>query len=276
MSIIEKQLSYLFVSDPINGARNVSSNGDAFSVQLDSPIHIPHNAIHCHLKLTQAEIWNVVPNISAAIGNNTLYIYTDWAADPDPPNPVNFQIVIPDGLYSLTGLNNFISSSLINLNYPSTMIVLSGDDATQKSILTFNQDNTQIDFTQNNTPRDVLGFNARLAPLALEPAVHVEFGDAPAAFNRTNSFVIQGDLISNGIPINNIARGVLANVPITNSPGKQVIYQPYLPPAIAADELIGKSKNYFSFRLTDQLNRPVDTLGEHWSFTVTISYWLKV
>ena len=156
------------------------------------------------------------------------------------------------------------------------MITLSGDDATQKTVITFNEDNTQIDFTQSDTPRDVLGFNSRLAPLALEPAVHIEFGDNTAAFNRTNSFVIQGDLISNGIPINSIARGVMANVPITSSPGSQIIYQPFLPPAVNANELIGRTKNYFSFRLTDQINRPVDTLGELWGFTVVISFWMKV
>ena len=56
MSLIEKQISYIFISDPADGAKNVSVNGDAFSVQLDAPISIPQDAVHCSLKLTQADV----------------------------------------------------------------------------------------------------------------------------------------------------------------------------------------------------------------------------
>lgn len=274
-SIIEKHLSYVFISDPLGGAVNVSSDGDQFSVQLNNPIVIPHKALSCSLKLLQAEIWNVVPNISAKIGNNTLYIYTDYSLVA-PPNPQNIQIVIPDGLYSLNALNSFISSAFINLNLPINLLTLSSDSATQTVVINFNYDNTQMDFTQPNTLNEILGFNSRLVPLSLEPAIHVEFGDLPAKFNRTDSFIIKGDLISNGIPFNNINTGVLASIPITSKAGSQIIYTPYNPIIIDCNELIGKSKSNFNFQLTDQLNRPVDTVSEIWSFSIQISYFIKV
>jgi hypothetical protein len=278
-STIEKHLSYVFISDPQGGAVNVSPDGDAFTVQLNNPIVIPHKALSCSLVLLQAEIWNVVPNISAKIGNNTLYIYTDYVPLTDPPtapNPQNVQIVIPDGLYSLDGLNSFIGSALTNLDLPVNLITLSSDSATQTVVINFNYDNTQLDFTQSNTLNEILGFNSRLVPLVLEPAVHIEFGDNPAKFNRTDSFIIKGDLISNGIPFNNINSGVLASIPITAKAGSQIVYAPYNPIVIDCDELIGKSKSNFSFQLTDQLNRNVDTVGEIWSFSVQISYFIKV
>jgi hypothetical protein len=273
MSVIKKQLSYVFSSDPSNGALNLSKDGDRFSVQLNQPIMVPADSLNCSLKLRSAKIWNTVPNISLEIGNNKLYIYTDFISTG---SPTLHTIEIPDGLYSLDGLNTFLARELVSLDLPSNLITMASDDSTQKVVLTFNQVNTWLDFTQPDTARDVLGFNSRLVPNIPEGAGYSEVADSVAKFNRTDSFLISGDLVSNGIPVNNVSKGILGEVLITAKPGSQINYTPYLPLSVNATELIGKAKNFFTFSLTDQLSRSVDTLGERFSFTIVISYWVKV
>jgi hypothetical protein len=273
MSLIEKHLSYVFSSDPANGAKNVSIDGDRFSVQLFQPIMIPSDAVSCSLKLTRATIWNTVPNISLEIGNNKLYVYTDFVSTG---SPVLHVITIPDGLYSLSGLNGFLSRSFSGLSLPSNLVYITADDSTQKTILTFNQDNTWVDFTQSDTCRDVLGFNSRLSPLVPQLSGYSESADVVAKFNRTNSFLISGDIVSDGIPVNNVNKGILGEVLILKPPGSQINYTPFLPPSIDASELIGMTKNFFTFNLTDQISRSVDTLGEMWSFVIVISYFMRV
>jgi hypothetical protein len=273
MSLIEKQLSYVFSSDPLNGANNVSADGDRFSVQLFQPIKIPADAVNCSLKLTRATIWNTVPNISLEIGNNKLYFYTDYVTSGVS---VLYTITIPDGLYSLAGLNSFLARSFNGLGLPTNLIYITGNDSTQRVVLTFNEANTWVDFTQTNTPRDVLGFNSRLVPLSPQVTGYSESADSVAKFNRTNSFLISGDLVSNGIPVNNVNKGILGEVLIKSTPGSQINYTPFLPPIIDATELIGKTKNFFTFGLTDQQGRKVDTLDEIWSFVIVISYWMRV
>tara|TARA_R110000782_G_scaffold206115_1_gene294356 strand:- start:961 stop:1782 length:822 start_codon:yes stop_codon:yes gene_type:complete len=273
MSLIEKQLSYVFSSDIANGAKNVSQDGDRFSVQLFTPISIPSNALNCYLKLTRATIWNTVPNISLEIGNNQLYVYTDYVSTGVP---VLHVITITDGLYSLEGLNSFLARTFVSLGLPSNIIFISADESTQKTVLKFNQPNTWIDFTQLNTPREVLGFNSRNVPLVPQASGYSETADEVAKFNRTNSFLISGDLVSNGVPVNNINKGILGEVLITAPPGSQINYTPFLPPSIDATELIGKTKNFFTFTLTDQIGRSVDTNYETWSFLIVISYFVKV
>ena len=273
MSLIEKQLSYVFSSDTLNGANNVSADGDRFSVQLNQPIMIPADAVNCSLKLTRATIWNTVPNISLEIGNNKFYVYTDFVTTGVP---VLYIITIPDGLYSLSGLNSLLSRSFSGLGLPSNLVYITADDSTQRTILTFNNANTWVDFTQSDTCRDVLGFDSRLSPLTPQSTGYSESADSVAKFNRTNSFLISGDLVSNGIPVNNVDKGILGEVLITAAPGSQINYTPFLPPSVDATELIGKTKNFFTFKLSDQVNRDVDTLDEIWSFVIVISYWMRV
>jgi hypothetical protein len=72
MALLHCEESFFFSSDKANGAQNVSSDGSLFNVELYNPISIPKEAIYCTLEITAATIWNVSPNISAAIGNNKL------------------------------------------------------------------------------------------------------------------------------------------------------------------------------------------------------------
>jgi hypothetical protein len=130
----------------------------------------------------------------------------------------------------------------------------------------------QVDFTVVNSVREVLGFDSRLAPLVGQAAGWNEFSDGPASFNRVNSYLLTTNLISDGVPTNNTAAGILANVPITAAPGSQINYAPQTPTRVNANELIGASKLNFRFSLLDQELRPTNTQGEVWTLLLTIRY----
>lgn len=266
MPIVHKELSYFFSSSVKNGALNVSGNGDRFSVQLNNPIALPIEAIHATLEVVSATIWNNVFNISQAIGNNRLYVTT---------GENNIVIVIPDGLYGVPELVTVFKREFVNQGQPADLLIFSSDAATQKIVIESPYAATTADFTQANNCREILGFNARIVPsLPGEPtgAGWEVYGDSVAEFNRTNSFLIKSDIISNGIPVNSISDGTIAEVLIVARPGSQINYAPYHPTRSNATELIGRSKNFFTFRLTDQLGREVETNGEDWSFEVVLRY----
>ena len=260
--LIPKSTSFFFSSDPLNKAQNVSQDGSEFSVMLDTPISLPQGAVSATLCVNQASIWNTSYNISASFGNNKITIV---AGTP-------FTLTIPDGLYSLGGLNAYLSTQFTNLGQPSNLITISGDDATQKTIITFLRAGDQVDFTQPNSVRVILGFNARLVISA--SIGFNEYSDEPANFNRVNSYLIRSNLVSQGITVNSIGQGLIAQIPITVPPGSQINYQPYNPIPVDCSELIGIGKNTFSFSLCDQNLRFTPTAGETWNFVVVLNYFI--
>lgn len=265
--LIPKESSLKFSSDPASGAQNVSTDGSTFSVTLNTPIQIPRSAMYATIEVAQAEIWNTSPNIAAAFDNNIFTFTTS-----DVGNPGTHTFTIPDGLYSRVGLDGYLSSSFANLGVASNLIVLSEDEATQRTILTFLLAGDSVDFTVANSVREVLGFDSRIAPTAPKAAGWNEISDDPASFNRVNSYLVLSNLVSNGIPVNNVAPGVIAAVPIDKEPGRQINYGPQSPTRVDASELIGGSKLNIRFSLVDQLLRPTPTAGEVWSILVTFRW----
>ena len=275
--LLEKELSYIFSSDPANGAKNVSADGSSFSVQLNEPIMIPAEAISATLEVQSANIWWVVPNISEALGNNKLYLHSEYVPTDRvlPGEYPDYTFTIPDGLYDLDTLSEAISRQYASMGLPANLITLTADDSTQKVVLTLNYiDPTWLDFTQANTFREILGFDARLAPTSPQITGYHELGDNIARFNTISSFLINSDIISNGIPVNSTSAGTIADVLIDVLPGSLINYTPVVTVKSNANELIGKAKNFFSFRLTDQTRNIVNTNGEYYNFTVIIKYYI--
>jgi len=262
--IVKKILSYTFSSNTSTGATNIQNNGASFSVALNSPIYIPKGTIDCSVEVLQAEVWNTSPNIAAEFGNNLLsFTYSG----------VSYDFIIPDGLYGLTDLNTTISRLLANAALPSNLFLLSGDQSTQKTVITYTLSGVRIDFTVANSIRTVLGFDSRLSPLAgNSTAGQSEFSDNTAVFNRINSFFVRSSMVNNGLPLNNVGSGIIAAIPITSPPGSQINYSPTNPIPVDASNLPGATLQFISFDLLDQDLRYVNTVGEDYSITLAIKY----
>ena len=268
--IIDRSTNYLFSSDPAAGAQNINDDGNQFSVLLNDPISIPKEAVYCSIELVSAVVVNVMPNVSEEYGNNKIVF--DHEAK-------TYDFTFPDGLYALEDINAFLARTFEENGLPADLFVFTGDDATQKVVMKFNNAGTQIDFLNNpNSINTLLGFDPLLYP-QFAPSVGGESftSQETAKINRITSWFLHCDLARNGIPVNAVGSNIIAQVPIpAGSVGKTIGFSPFNPLPVAIDHLIGFPVNSVECRLSDQLNRDVLTLGEAFSFLVRIRYGIQV
>ena len=276
MSIQEFNLPIYFNSSAETGAIPVGNLGNEFSVQLITPIMIPRAAITATLEVSNCTIWNSSPNISSLIKNNKMYFtYLN----------VDYESTFPDGLYADYDMNAFMNIFFNKNNLPTNLFVITSSTATQKVTIVFNFMDLKIDFTKPEACIDVLGFNPEIILGPVPPLISV--GDdnltpfykiAPnvAKFNRVENYYLVSNLLSTGIPQNQISSGILARIPIDVRNGSLINYNPTNPTRCNATELIGTIRQVLKFRLLDQLLRDVSTFGEDFSFCINIRYYIKV
>ena len=265
----EKEISLVASSNP--NSASVSADGSGFRVQFDQPLEIPANALNCRISIPEASIWNTSPNVKKDF-NDVLTIYSNGNKNT---------IIIPEGLYDLDGLNSAIKREVENqsivvfaVDEVIPILELSGDFNTQKTIIKFNYTGVYIDFTVPNSINELLGFNSRIVgPFSTVP--HYEYTDNVANFNTINYFTIQSDLTNDGIRINNTYAGILAVIPITSKPGSQIVYAPFNPTIIPADNLIGGKRTNLRFQLLDDQLRQVKTT-DIFSVRISIKYLVLV
>ena len=263
--MIKKELSYYFNSSEDSGAVKIGTLGNRFQVSLNSPIHVPSRAKYATLHVPTASVWNNSPNISTTIGNNKLYF--SYIGTPHI-------ILISDGLYGVEDLDSLVGIYFTNNSLPSDLFEISSNESTQKVTISFNYDDVILDFTPADSCKDVLGFNSQTFGSFTAPSVQ----SAPnvASFNRVVSYYIKSTLLSGGIPQNLTSNGIIADVPITASVGSLINHAPFNPIKSDATELIGNSKQTFTFALVDQNLRNVSTMDEEYSLSIVIEYWVNV
>jgi hypothetical protein len=281
MTLVQKDMTYFFSSSERLGAQNKDNNGSRFQISLDRPLDIPNNAVDVCIEVTSANIWFTTPNIEAEYKNNKLYVdYSDPLG-----TSASYILVIPKGLYSVASLNQTIEHSFGAITNPDTgdkfecnSIVLSGDTATQKvkvqlglhlSIL------TDSNLYPDNVA-DTLGF---LSPTPIGPPTYTgEVFTAPnvAKLNRINSYLLHGDIVKNGIQVNNTQANILTEIQLDVSPGKLLTYRPFLPYKLDGAHLKYGSRDMLTFWLTNEVNEYLDMNDEDYSFALTITYKVDV
>ena len=258
-----------FSSSPAAGAQEVSADGSSFEVQLDIPIVVPASAADVEVGLIKASIWNTSPNVSPAFANN-VFSYTTTVAPAG-----TYQVVLPEGLFSLSGLSAYLSGAFTNNGHPSGLFIFGGLEATQQTAVVFSKAGDTVDFSVPGSIGALLGFptsgpgSVITAPLdgyrALSPN--------SATFNRVNSYVIGSDRFVRGLNVNGEQLfGAVGNVPITAAPGSQINFDPRQIVWVPADELRGAPIVRPRFTLRDQDGRPTPTGGEDWSFVIEIRW----
>jgi hypothetical protein len=255
--LIPKNLSFFFSSNPVAGATQVSADGSKFSVLLNTPLHIPKDAVGVSMAVTQASIWNNAFNVSSVIGNNSFNYNFGGTA---------LSAVIPDGQYNVPDLAAFFDRTLTANGHDPLGIQIEADNATQKIILTVAA-NFEMDFVLG-TIRLLLGYT---------PAVKIAgvySGENIASFDYVNLYQIKSNILSVGIPVNSLSNGIIASVPILVDPGSLINYNPQNPIEVDGSELAGHNKSSFNFELLDQSERAVPTNGETFSFVVQIKYYI--
>lgn len=270
-STIPQEITMIVSSDPKNGAVNRSPDGAYFEINLEDGLHVPKQALNVNVEVEDSTVWWTVPNIIT--GQNDLLFITG----PNSSDVITlFPITIPQGLYDLSGLNEAIARELEQAGAkidPDPLISLSPDEATQRVEIRFGYAGTSIDFTQTQTPREILGFDSLVYSIT---GGNPQLAPNTAAFNTINYFLIHSDLTNKGIRINNNYSQTLTRVLIDVPPGSQIVSQPFNPPRINAEELAGTKRTTLRFWLTDDENRRVNTAGEYWSARIVIHYLMPM
>jgi hypothetical protein len=239
---------------------------------LGDPDNLGRRPTAVSLAVTRAAIWNTSPNISPAQGfmNNTFPFRSG--------DGLNYMIEVPEGLYSLSALDSYLSSQFVNLGLSATLIRIGANDATQSSVIVFENASDSVDFrtvsgggASDSTLRTILGFDAAL--YTAPSAGYSLQSPNPAAFNRVNSYLISTTAL-NGLVVNSNTTGVLSQVPIDVAPGSQINYDPRNAIRVPCPELAHGGRQRWDFSLLDQSGRAAPTGGELWEFVVTIRYYL--
>lgn len=258
MSIVKSHINLDVNSDPLTGVV-VSANKARIDLTLEQPIQIPAGAFNVTVRVEEATVWNTVFNVSAGLNNNHIFI-TD--------NAVQTDVTIPDGTYSTQEL-----SVAINREYADAlvgavvnMVTLQEDFPTQRVVLvllgSLSTGQVEVDFTPNNTFRDLIGFNSQVVT-AVNPNDIAVLADNVAKFNNIEYFLIHWSG-GEGIRVNNTFDQVLTRVNIDSPPGTQIVSQPFNPARSDAQAWAGDTRTFLQFWLTDQTGADADT-GEIWS-----------
>lgn len=255
----------------------VIDGGSQAITRLNPSLVIPHTAVDVKVGLRSSFIYNSFPNVDETVGN-ALYVKTQNMAD-------YAIITIPSGQYDVTNLDTTIQYLIANTLHIDELLgifEIVADLATQTIAI----DNTSTDRTlefffagrdhavtqyQPLSIHNLLGFDAG-SVVTVEPKQNA---NAPNTANFNNVNIIRPicSLLQNGIIVGGRALGILADIPVNNTPGSQMVYQPNPEQTdISEPSLSGTSIREISILLTNEKGDPIRTIGNDWSITIAISY----
>jgi len=277
--LVETTRTFFFSSDENLGAVNKDLKGSRFQVRLNTPLSVPPTAIDVAIECIAANIWYVSPNIAEEYGNNRLHLV--YYSTPLNLTPIT--ITIPDGLYGTDTLNAVVQRQIATFQIPDgtsnfvpTSIALFENPATQRVVISLSNklgfDANPIPGPGKNNIAETLGFtNSFTASYTGETFE----ADEVAKFNRINSYLLHTDLVQDGISINSQYDSILTEVQLNARPGDLLAYRPFIPYRVSGKHLKYGNKDFLTFYLTDEQNRPVDTFGENYSFTIIVKYKIR-
>ena len=303
-NLIKKEMSYFFSSASALGAVNKDNNGSRFQIAMQNIANVPPSAVDVTIEVTSANIWHTSPNISADWKNNKMYLVHNYnlsAGDTNVlpvPGDTFITLTVPKGLYGILELNETISELIQEIVLPinpetglperltSTAVVLTADAATQRikiQLETHLRLILETGVTHPNNIAPTLGFTIA-HPLAFNvPEIHIgtPFYDGYkftantiASLNKINSFLLHGDILRGGITVNGRRANIMTEVQITSRPGKMINFRPFNPYKLDGSHLKHGVNDLLTFWLTNELNQPIDTFGEDYTFSVTLSYMI--
>jgi hypothetical protein len=268
MSYQEQAYSWLFSSNPLLGAQAVSPDGSTFTTFLGEPFTLPKNAFGIEVACIQASVWFTQYNVTA--DNNRFEFLATGSPTPET-------LTIAPGLYTFDDLNNLLKQQLLD-NYGIRNYNLVAVQSTQRVSEEFTDGAPDSQVYETRWPvgtfGDVLGFFPTRVTDNVSLTPNVYPGDKTARFNAIDFYLVQSSLVNRGIRSNGTFRSVVAQVPITDLPGSQIIYSPINPQWTAAPELNNGAVTSVQTILSDSNGRAVNTQGE--TYTVTLMVKWKV
>ncbi len=289
-SLVTVTQDYYFSSDVENGAIDVSSIGDQFSVRFsDGSVYVPLNAVNVEVSTPSASIWYNTPNVYTNSANGSLQNNRAQIISQHPTNLLVqvFEITLPKMLVSDVAQIQAIVNAQIEeqsvlsyANLPNGYpIIFSQDPATFRiklQVKAFYLAGILWNITNQGSNicfGKLLGFLGGAYGTVNQSTDGIFVGDTAPLFNTVNSYLIHCDIIQTGILVNGISSQTVAQVPIdVQAAGFQIQYNPSIPPMAQAPHVAGARKEYVRCWLTNEKNERVDTDGQNWGFRLRLQY----
>jgi len=260
VKLVPREISLILDSNPSNGAVSRTADGSTFEVQFQEPLLIPANAINPTLDVEESNIWYSQPNVfSSGTEQNNLFQF----------NGVPLQV--PDGIYTVSSLQDAMNRA-IDLNPITTgnTINLIFNQSTGLLELDLNAGNTLL-FPINDSLGPLTGFDTNVLYTAI---LNPNISQAVPTFNNINYYLVQCDLVNEGIRFNNLYRNIVEVSLIDVPPRSLIIHRPFNPPTIPIDNLIGHPRNRVRLSLLRDDLQPADTQGEYYFLRLSLK-WLE-
>ncbi len=286
MNYIQKEQSYFFTSNSKFLRIPPTLNGSRFTVNLQAPIMVPSNAEGTTISCTEFALTHVNPNVSGSFpneqaNNKIMFIFNDGYNPSE-----NIDITLDDGNYTPDSLNLEVQTKLSQVVIPwsdpptffsPTSIIITANPGSQRIILSLAKELTLVTNTAPNVVNVMPLLGWPHTHPNLSPSFPGQIFVAPqvALLNRVNVYLLHAPSLlqsSGGIPVNAIPQTILATAQVNVPAGNLLTVEPINPTQIPADHLKYNSGNDYTFYLTDEQLRPINTLGEVFSFKVVVKY----
>jgi len=261
VELVDREIAIILDSNPTTGAIERTSDGSGFSVQFEEPLLIPKNAINPVLDVEESAVWYSTPNIfdSGAKQNNAFSI-------TNLSGPLTYDLFIPGGLYSVIEIQNAMNA-VISPIVGSDIIELSLNDATGRIVLYINTAGYELSFNVPFTLGTILGF----LPQTYSALIFYN-GQLVPEINAVNFYLIQCDLVQDGIRFNNRYNGVIETILIDVAPRELIISRPFNPPTIPIDELAGNPRSKIRVKLLTDKLEAAETDGEYFYVRLSLRW----
>jgi hypothetical protein len=232
--------------------------------ELKPPLNIPQVSglkVACH----SFSFTNFFINVSATLTNNHFYFSNDLL------DTTKFDILIPDGSYSVTELSETINNGVINLGQPDGLIKLIPDYATNKVQFNISQAGWFI-FFGANSPYELLGtiLNQTIPNAGLTIGAYTELGPNVATFNSILNLYLHTNLSNSSIFSDGRQSDIIASIVPTASIGSIQETREFNLIWLNADNLGGLILSNIDLYITDQDGDPVN-LSDDYSATLILS-----
>ena len=192
------------------------------------------------IALVSLETYYSFPNIEKSNNSLKVFINNKWV-----------QIVIPTGCYELKDINEEIQRQIVEKKGKKNDVSFTPNLNTFKCIMTL-ADGVKVNFTGDNSIRDVLGFEAKIYTGGRIESKHT------VNIMRVNSILVHCNLIGSSY-LNGTQQPISYAFFPDSLPGEKIVERPttliYLPVAL---DVIPHMTSW----LTDQNNKPIDLRGE--------------
>lgn len=253
-----KQTIPLFISDSTeDGATNLNASKNEFTVQMDPPITIP-TLYRGSIRLLSANIWYTVPNVHATLYNNNVLTLNNGG-----PNIV---LNLPNGLYDVAGINDYINDQLVNQGLPANLVVFSGIAATGKMSVRLNNNTIRILWSASNIA-PLLGWTTASADVGPGAIATTYTSPNAANFNSLESIQIHCSIASGSYLGSRGGSDVMATITPDVEVGSLIQYRPI---HLIETALNTRQISRVLFRLTDQQGREIDLSSERYSMVLEI------